>query len=196
MKVIGITGGIGSGKSLVARLLQEYHGAYIVNTDCIAREQMEIGGVSYQPIVDFFGNEILCMDSTINRTKLAEIVFKDKEKLLKINEITHPLVLEEVKEVIRTLKEAGEVPYLVIETALMIESGYDVTCDEVWYVFAPEEERRRRLKEERNYSDQKIDSIFESQSKEEAFRRKFHKIIENTGDIEDIKKQVAILLMN
>lgn len=194
MKIIGITGGIGSGKSLVANLLKENYGAHILNTDRIAREQMEVGGVSYEPVVNLFGNEILSEDKTINRSKLAEIVFHDKEKLLKLNELTHPKVLVEVQQEILSLKKQGKIPYLIIETALMIESGYDATCDEVWYVYAPAEDRRKRLKEERSYSDEKIDSIFASQSTSEAFRKRFHKVIENTGDIENLKQQVEKLL--
>lgn len=194
MKVIGITGGIGSGKSFVAKLLEENYGAHIINTDRIAREQMEVGGRSYEPVVSFFGKGILSEDQSINRSKLAEIVFQDKEKLLKLNEITHPKVLEEVNEEIN--KNINNPGYLVIETALMIESGYDIVCDEVWYVYASEEDRRKRLKEDRNYSDEKIDSVFHSQSSEEAFRNKFTKVIENTGSIEYLKQQVEHLIDN
>jgi len=194
MKVIGITGGIGSGKSLVANLLKDNYGAHILNTDRIAKEQMEVGGASYELVVDFFGKEILSEDKTINRSKLAEIVFHDKDKLLKLNELTHPKVLAEVQEEILSLKRQGNIPYLIIETALMIESGYDATCDEVWYVYASEEDRRKRLKEDRDYSDEKINSIFASQSSAVAFRKKFNKVIENTGDIGSLKQQVEKLL--
>jgi dephospho-CoA kinase len=194
MKVIGITGGIGSGKSLVARILKEKYGAYILNTDQIAKDQMEVGGASYNVVVDYFGKEILSEDGSINRSKLAAIVFENKDKLLKLNGLTHPVVLVEVRHEIDFWQKQGSVPYLVIETALMIESGYDFVCDEVWYVHTPEEERRKRLKSERNYSDEKIDSIFESQSKPEAFTARFPKMVENVGDIAMLEQQVAKLL--
>lgn len=194
MKVIGITGGIGSGKSLVTNILKEKYGAYVLNTDGIAREQMEPGGVCYQDVVDYFGKGILDETGTIDRGKLAAIVFEDKAKLNKLNQLTHPKVLVAVNEAIETMRNKNRVPYLVIETALMIESGYDYVCDEVWYVYTPEEERRRRLKAERNYPDEKIDSIFASQSKEEAFRSRFSKVIENIGDIPMLTKQVEHLL--
>ncbi|MDF2944576.1 MAG: hypothetical protein K0S01_3434 [Herbinix sp.] len=196
MKVIGITGGIGSGKSLVANILKEKHGAQILNTDAIAREQMEPGGVSYQGVVDYFGSGILEADGSIDRSRLAGIVFQDKEKLLRLNELTHPKVLTQVKEEISSFRRNGAVPYLVIETALMIESGYDFVCDEVWYVHTPEEERRKRLMKERGYSDEKINSIFESQSKADDFCNKFPKVIENIGDIARLEQQVAQLLKN
>lgn len=194
MKVIGLTGGIGSGKSLVAKVLQDNYGAHILNTDQIAREQMDVGGASYDAVVRFFGNEILSEDKTINRSKLAEIVFHDKDKLKRLNQLTHPKVLEEVKEEILSLKRLGCTEYLVIETALMIESGYDAACDEVWYVYASEKDRRRRLKKERKYSNEKIDAIFASQSTAQAFREKFSKVIENTSDINNLIQQVDQLL--
>lgn len=194
MKVIGITGGIGSGKSLVANILREKHGAYIINTDRIAKEQMEVGGVSYQGVIEFFGKDILSEDGSIHRGRLAEIVFHDKEKLLKLNELTHPLVLKAVKEEIHSMESKGDVPFFAIETALMIESGYDSACDEVWYVYAQEAHRRKWLMKERNYSEERIASVFESQSKAEDFRRKFPMVIENTGDINLLEQQVEQLL--
>lgn len=194
MKVIGLTGGIGSGKSLVANILKEKYGAYILNSDGIAKEQMEPGGVSYREVVDYFGREILNSDGTINRGKLAQIIFEDKSKRLKVNEITHPKVLEAVEEVIKVFREKGTVAYLVVETALMIEAGYDYICDEVWYVHTSEEERRRRLKRERNYSDEKIDAIFDNQSKAETFREKFPKVIENISDLTFLEQQVDNLM--
>ena len=153
MKVIGITGGIGSGKSLVARIMQDKYGARYIDTDQIAREQMEPGGASYDGVVQYFGREILLEDGRIDRTKLAQIVFEQKDKLQKLNELTHPQVLIAVNNEIETAKAEGNVPYVLIETALMIEAGSDYICDQVWYVHAPEE-RRNRLKH-RNYTDEK-----------------------------------------
>ena len=116
------------------------------------------------------------------------------EKLNKLNALTHPNVLKVIEEELASLREGGRVPYVIIETALMIEAGYDFICDEVWYVYTPEEIRRERLKKERNYSDQKIDSIFDSQRKEDEFRKRYSKVIENTGDIQNLCKQVERLL--
>lgn len=194
MKVIGITGGIGSGKSLVAGILKEKYGAYIVNTDRIAKEQMEPGGASYPGVVGYFGEGILSEDKRIDRGKLSKVVFCDKEKLQMINRLTHPNVLEVVKEEIKGKRNEGVVPYFVIETALMIESGYDYVCDEVWYVSASEESRRNRLMNSRNYSDEKIDAIMASQSKDEDFRRKSSKVIENNGDAKSLEKQIELVL--
>lgn len=194
MKVIGLTGGIGSGKSAVAAILRDKYKAVILDTDSIAKRQMEPGGESYNLVLEYFGNEILASDGKIDRQKLAKIIFEDKSKRLKINELTHPVVLEEVKKEIEDRTKAGDTNYLVVETALMIESGYDYICDEIWYVYAPEEIRRSRLKESRGYTDEKIDSIMANQSKDKEFRARYKKVIENTGDISYLEKQIDQLL--
>ncbi len=195
MKVIGITGGIGSGKSLVAHILKEKYNAYIVNTDKIAKEQMEPGGISYPGVIDYFGTEILNEDGSIDSRKLSRIVFEDKDKRNMINRLTHPnvlLVVEREKEAVRA---GGEHPYFIIETALMIESGYASACDEVWYVQASKEIRRERLISDRGYSDDKIDAIFSSQSKDEDFLRYFTTVITNNGDISDLEEQIANVIL-
>jgi len=194
MKVIGLTGGIGSGKSAVAAILRDKYKAVILDTDSIAKRQMEPGGESYNLVLEYFGNEILAPDGKIDRQKLAKIIFEDKSKRLKINELTHPVVLEEVKKEIEDRTKAGDTNYLVVETALMIEAGYDYICDEIWYVYAPEEIRRNRLKESRGYTDEKIDSIMANQSKDKEFRARYKKVIENTGDISYLEKQIDQLL--
>ena len=194
MKVIGLTGGIGSGKSLVAGIMKEQYGAYVIDTDQIARQQMEPGGASYQEVVDYFGSNILTVDGKIDRSRLATLVFEDRAKRLRINEITHPKVLETVKRQIDSHRQQQVFPYLLIETALMIESGYDFVCDEVWYVYAPEEQRRNWLKRERGYTDEKIDVIYQNQCKAEEFRERFPKTIENIGDLNWLKQQVATLI--
>lgn len=196
MKIIGITGGIGSGKSLVARIMQDKYHAYIVNTDQIAKEQMEPGGISYGAVVSYFGKGILAKDGTIDRSKLSQVVFQDKEKLLMVNQLTHPNVLMEVKREIEAESARGVHPYFIIETALMIESGYDLACDEVWYVHSSSEERRARLKMSRGYTDGKIDSIFHSQKKEEEFLRHFEIVIKNNGSVEELEEQIEVCLSN
>ena len=190
MKVIGLTGGIGSGKSLVAHILKEKYNAYIVNTDQIAREQMEPGGISYPGVVEYFGRGILKEDGSIDRSKLSQLVFEDQEKRNVINRLTHPIVLQTVEQEKEEVRAQGVHPYFIIETALMIESGYASTCDEVWYVQASQEVRRERLKASRGYSDEKIDSIFRSQSKDEDFLRHFTTVITNNGDIAELEEQI------
>ena len=194
MKVIGITGGIGSGKSLVAHILKEKYNAYIVNTDKIAKEQMEPGGISYPGVIEYFGAGILNEDGSIDSRKLSQLVFEDKDKLKMINRLTHPNVLLVVEREKEEVRAEGVHPYFIIETALMIESGYASTCDEVWYVQASQETRRDRLKSDRGYSDEKIDAIFLSQSKDEDFLRHFTTVITNNRDITDLEEQIDNIL--
>lgn len=194
MKVIGITGGIGGGKSLVADIMIKKYKAYLINSDHIAKEQMKPGGISYQGVVDYFGDEILFEDGSIDRSKISTIVFNDKEKLLKLNSLTHPNVLHEIQRIIAEKRESKTVPYCIIETALMIESGYDFVCDEVWYVHSSYDLRRQRLKQYRSYSDEKIDAIFESQSKDEEFLKAFNKVIYNDGDLCNLECQIDNML--
>jgi len=194
MKVIGITGGIGSGKSLVADIMIKKHNAYLINSDTIAREQMKPGGASYKGVVDYFGEGILAGDGTIDKEKLSAIVFSDREKLLKLNSLTHPNVLKEVQKIIEEKRRSKTVPYCIIETALMIESGYDFVCDEVWYVHTPECERRKRLKQYRGYSGEQIDAIIRNQSREEDFFKRFDKVIYNDDGIWWLDDQIDKLL--
>lgn len=194
MKVIGVTGGIGSGKSLVTNILREKYGAYIVNSDGIARQQMEPGGVSYIEVVEFFGNEILLENGAIDKNKLSHIVFNDRGKLYRLNLITHPKVLDEIRNIMEQKRLDGETAYFVIETALMIESGYSFVCDEVWYVYAPEASRRAWLMSNRDYTEERIDAIFSSQKKDEDFRKNYAKVIENDSNIDNLVEQVDRLI--
>jgi dephospho-CoA kinase len=194
MKVIGITGGIGSGKSLVADIMIKKYKAYLINSDTIAKEQMMLGGISYEGVVEYFGKDIILEDGTIDKGKLSQIVFNDKEKLLKLNSLTHPNVLAEVQRIIAEKRDSKTVAYCIIETALMIEAGYDFVCDEVWYVHSSISLRRKRLKQYRSYTDERIDAIFTSQSKDEDFLKAYKKVIYNDSDICRLEYQIDNLL--
>ncbi len=184
MKIIGITGGVGSGKSRVLSFLEEKFNAVICQADQVAWKLQEPGEKSYLGIVDYFGEGILNEDKTINRSALGQIVFNDEHKLQKLNEITHPAVKEYIKNLIEQEKMKGS-ELFVVEAALLLEDNYDEICDEIWYIFAREEVRRERLKESRNYSDEKIDSMIASQQTESYFRQRCQLTIDNSGDFED-----------
>lgn len=178
MKVIGVTGGVGSGKSYVIEQLAKEHDVCVINTDNIAKDQMKRGGSSYDDVVAFFGREIVGDDGEINRAMLSGIVFNDSEKLQKLNELTHPRVIEEMLRLIEESRLSGR-EMAVIETALLIEAGIGKYCDEIWYVTASEDVRRKRLKETRGYSDERIDSMLSSQKDDAEFRKIATRIIEN-----------------
>lgn len=179
MQVIGLTGGVGCGKSTILKLIQENCNCRVLITDEISREQMEPGKAAYRKVVGEFGPEIVCRDGTVDRKKLAEIVFADPEKLKKLNELTHPPVTEYVLSVVEQERKQELHEILLIETALLIEGGYDSFCDQVWYVYAPKEHRKRRLMESRGYSEEKIEDIFGRQRSEEEFRKVATAVIDN-----------------
>ena len=145
--------------------------------------------------MEVLGEGILGPDREIDRTRMAETIFSDKSDnlLKKVNEIIHPRVKEYILKKIDELKGTGKFDFFFIEAALIIEDGYKSICDEMWYIYADEDIRRQRLKESRGYSDEKIDEIFASQNSDEVFRRFCSVVIDNSGSIEDTRKQLTEL---
>lgn len=195
MKVIGITGGVGSGKSVVMNLLKEEYNAYLIFSDNVAHELMQIGGINYKAIIDTFP-DIKNEDGSINRQKLGAIVFHDEEKLQKLNEITHPNVIEELKSRIKKIKEENRYSFIALEAALLIEDEYDILYDELWYVYADMEVRIKRLEEGRGYTREKSISMIESQRPEKNFLEKCDKKINNSFSIDETKKELKKLFMS
>lgn len=195
MKVIGVTGGVGSGKSTVMHLIEEEYFCETIIADEIGRKLMEKGNKSHHLIIEYFGDDIVDTDGEIDRKKLGDFVFQDKEKLNKLNSFIHPYVREYVEERIQFRKLENKIPYLFIESAILFEAGYEILCDEVWYVYADSAERRERLRKNRNYSEEKINSILANQLDENEFCNKCTKIIYNNSEIATIKKQLQIMLV-
>ncbi len=194
MKVIGLTGGVGTGKTTVARLLEREFGAYLILTDEIAKEMMEPGGISYQLVTEYFGPTVVGTDGKINRTKLAQIVFADKEKLKLLNSFSHPFVKEYVLNEIEKIKNMQSHSMIIVETALLIEAGYMSFCDEVWVVTASLNNRRDRLKLSRGYTDEKIDSILQSQVSEDAYLQCAKQVIVNDEGESQIREQITKMI--
>ena len=194
MKVIGITGGIGSGKTTVVELIAANYNAYIINTDDIAKKLMEPGEDGYKNVVEIFGEEILDEDKKIDRQKLAGIVFSNRNKLMVLNSIIHPMVKKFVMEKTGYLKCSEEFDYVIIESALLIQDHYEVICDEMWFVYAPDEVRAARLKRDRGYSDEKIADIFKNQPGAEEYRLHCKEVINNDDGKDNILAQLKGLL--
>lgn len=194
MRVIGVTGGAGSGKSEVLRLLETHFNAHVIMADDVARKLSEKGGVSYASIVSYFGSGILDEYEEIDRKKLASIVFGHPELLEKLNSFTHPEVKLAIQKEISEVRAAGECGFVVVEAALLIEAGYDDVCDEFWYVYTDEPIRRQRMKESRGYSDEKIDSIIKNQLSEDEFRKACRRVIVNNTTLEDVRLQLEAIL--
>lgn len=193
MRIIGITGGIGTGKSTVLRILEKEHHACIVEADQLAHRLMEPGKTAYNEIVKIFGNKILCEDGKIDRRLLGNIVFQDKKALGRLNEIVHPAVKEYIVEDIRKKTEEQTALY-VIEAALLIEDGYKEICDELWYVYAAKEERIERLIRGRGGDREKWEKIIGSQSTEAYYRLHCDVVIDNGKDLKTTTNIVKELL--
>lgn len=190
MKVIGITGGVGSGKSVVMDILQKEYGAQIILADLVAHDLMEPGQQNYIDIVEAFGEEILAQDKTIDRPALAKVVFGDKEKLVRLNAITHPNVKKEIFRRIDAIKEKGEASFIAVEAALLLEEGYQKDFDAMWYVYVDEATRIDRLKEGRGYTEEKCREIMAKQLPEEVFRKECSTVIDNHLGISETEKQI------
>lgn len=190
MKIIGITGGIGSGKSEVIQLMVDKYKAYNISTDQIANDLMKKGQKSYEKVVETFGEEVLRPDGEIDRRKLASIVFKSQAKILKLNSYTHPLVREKVLELIAQLREEGNHNYVVVETALPYEANLKSYCDVVWGVLSSYELRKQRLQKSRGYSEEKITDILNKQLSNSEFEFYCDHIILNNGTIEELEEQL------
>lgn len=189
MKVIGITGGVGSGKSSVLSYIEETYHAYICQADHVAWKLQCPGEICYENIVAQFGKTILNEDKTINRKQLGNIVFSDAAQMQVLNEITHPAVKTYIIEEIARKQKEG-VSLFVLEAALLIEDHYDEICDELWYIYTDEQVRRERLKASRGYDDRKIDDMIAAQLSEEIFRSHCQKVIDNSGTFADTCFQI------
>ena len=189
MKIIGVTGGVGAGKSMVLNYLEKRYGAKLILADLVGHEMMEPGHEAYEQVVKVFGQEIVSEDKTIDRKALGAIVFADEKKRMILNRIIHPAVRQEI---LRRLEEAelSHLSYVVVEAALFLEENYDAFCNETWYIYTSEDNRRLRLKESRGYSDEKIDRMFAAQKSHEEFLERCQFVIDNNGSAEETHRQI------
>ena len=183
MKVLGITGGVGAGKSTVLGYLADHYGARVIEADRVAHLLQQPGGDCYDAIVNCFGREILFPDGRINREILGKIVYADQKQLKVLNRIVHPAVKTYIIEIIAQERKKGAVPFVTIEAALLLEDGYDQICDEIWYIYADEAARTKRLQSSRGYSPEKIRSVMANQRDEEGYRSGCKLVIDNSSDI-------------
>lgn len=190
MKVIGITGGVGAGKSAILSYLKEKHGAMIVEADKVGHLLMEPGGACYYSIVEKFGSSILNGDQTIDRGKLGKIVFADARLLDALNKIIHPRVKSHIVSEIAKERAYHRTKYFVIEAALLLEDHYDVICDEIWYIDTDAETRAKRLKASRGYDDEKISGIMANQKSPDEFRKACQVLIDNSGALTNTYEQI------
>ncbi len=190
MKVIGITGGVGAGKSTVVGILQKHYTIEYLHCDAIAHELMEQGGSAHEELLSLFGEDLVNADGTLNRSKLYERAFLG-DRVEELNACVHPKVRIYVEERIASLGAEKFGGIVLIEAALLIEAGYKDICDELWYVHAPVEMRRARLKANRGYSDERVDSIMAEQASEELFFSQSDFVLYNDSSQEECEKHIV-----
>lgn len=191
MRFIGITGGVGAGKTEILSFLEHQPGIRVMLADEIAHELMEPGTECYRKLKEQFeGEDIYEEGGHFDRDRLAAVIFSNEKKREALNTIVHPAVREYVQEETEKEKSRGELDFLFLEAALLIEEHYDEICDELWYIKTDEEIRRKRLKAARGYSDDKIDSILESQLSDGQYEQHCKVIIDNNGSLDETLAQI------
>jgi dephospho-CoA kinase len=188
MLTIGLTGGIGTGKSEVSRLLETL-GASVVNADRIGHEAYKHPSPVWQEVVDVFGEGILGPDGEVDRKKLGSIVFADPKAMKKLNSIMHPRMAGIIDAKIGQLRSEGA-QAVVLEAALLLEAGWDSMVDEVWLVHAPREIIVERLKVRSNLSEGEVEDRMRSQLAYEDASQRAQVVIHNTGELPDLRREV------
>ena len=191
MIVIGITGGVGSGKSRVTYFISEITGFPVFEADRAAHEVMEPGTACCAEIVRTFGEEILSEDGSIDRKKLGAVVFGDAEKIGRLNAIVHPAVYEATETFLARAAEDG-VTAVLMEAALPTKE-YLSFCDEVWYVYAEHGVRVARLMENRGYTAERCEEIMAKQPAEDAYRELASVVIDNSFGWEETADEIREL---
>ena len=166
MRFIGITGGIGAGKSELLCYIQRHYRCEIYLADQAAHEVKQAGTACYRQLVELLGRDILDPRGEIDRQRMAERIFASSDLLEQVNHIIHPAVKEYLLNRLKTARVKGEAELFFVEAALLVECGYGGLVDEMWYIYADEETRRRRLSQSRGYSGERIDQIMDSQLSE------------------------------
>lgn len=192
MEVIGLTGGIASGKSTVSKILKRL-GAVVIDADIVSREIMSKGSFAYNKIVEYFGIDILKENGEIDRKKLGNIVFADKKKILKLNEITHPFIIERIKEKIEVEKQKKREKAVILDAALLIEMKMYKMVDEVWLVVVDSKTQIKRVMERDKLSYKDAVNRIKSQMPLEDKMKYADFIINNCKDFNAIEKQVNLL---
>ncbi len=191
MRFIGITGGVGAGKSELLHYIEREFSAKILLADELAHKLMQPGTECYAQIREAFPDAELYLETgSLHTGKLAAVIFSDAKKRDRLNGIVHPAVKQEILRLVEEERQNGVYSYFILEAALLIEDGYDQICDELWYICTSKEKRRSRLKESRGYSDEKIDAVFASQISEEKYRRYCKVVINNNGTLEESFHQI------
>ncbi len=188
MIVIGLTGGIGTGKSEVARIFQEL-GAVLINADQIGHQAYTPHSEIWQEVVKAFGEEILQPNGEIDRKKLGSIVFADPDQLTRLNQIMHPRMARMVAQQVQELREHGA-DVVVVEAALLFEAGWDSLVGEVWSTESPEYLVIKRLQSRSGLSQEEAKKRIDSQMSGEERKSRSQVVVDNSGDLIELERVV------
>jgi len=190
MKTIGLTGGIGSGKSTVSQILAGL-GAWVIDADKVGHEIYLAGKAAWQQVTAAFGRDILAADQTIDRKKLGAIVFGSEEARKKLNAIVHPLMFKEIERRIKEKRAEGVIQPIVVEAAVLIEANWLPLVDEVWVVVAGRSAVIERVAAQRGLSAHDTEARIVSQLADAERLKHASVVIPNDGALEDLQKRVS-----
>lgn len=189
--VIGLTGGIGAGKSTVTQVLEEL-GAAVIDADKVGHQIYLPELPAWREIVETFGREVLHADRTINRQALGKIVFADPETLRTLNRIVHPKMFERMAELIAELRARGGMEAIVIEAAILIEANWQPLADQIWLVVASEPVVIERLAKQRNLSPEQARTRIAAQLSDEERLKHAQVVIRNDGSLDEVRTAVQL----
>jgi dephospho-CoA kinase len=189
---IGLTGGIGSGKSLVAAVFRSL-GSPVLSADEIARNLTDSDPIIKKRIREEFGSEVFKGDGTLDRKAMAGIVFSNKKKRERLNAIVHPAVLKKIEEETKKLERDGDTPFVIHEAALIYEAGVDKSLDYVIVVDADEDKRIHRVMDRDGISRADVQRRIDAQIPAEMKRKMADFVIENDGDRKNLEHRVRFL---
>lgn len=193
MKIIGVTGGIGSGKSTVSGILADL-GAKVINADHIARKVVARGEKALNELVEHFGLEILNADGSLDRKKLGSMVFNDPESLEFLNNITHKYIAEKIIQELEEIKAQRNTDVIVLDVPIPIKHGFTDIADTIWVIAADKETRIDRIMKRSGLTREEAISRINAQKNDEEYERIADEIIFNNGDIIQLEKDVVRLL--
>ena len=194
MLIVGLTGGIGSGKSAVAEMFRE-EGAEVIDFDYLARLVVEPGTPAWRDIVEYFGRRILFSDKTLNRSALAEIVFSDEESRKALEGFTHPRIFERRDALLKRIEEEDPLSVVVIDFPLMFELGLRKGLDEVILVYVPREVQIERSANRDKLSREAVEKRLKAQMPIEEKRSLSDYVIDNQGSFSETKDQVHRIML-
>lgn len=190
--VIGLTGGIASGKSTVSNMIKEM-GITVVDADQISRDVVEIGKPAYNQIVDVFGIDILQEDQTLDRGKLGALIFSDQKKREQLNKIVHPEVRKEMLQQVEEEKKQGA-KLVVLDIPLLFESKLTYMVEKTILVYVDEQTQLERLMRRNNYTKKEAKLRIQSQHPLKEKRKLADEIIDNNGSVENTQIQLEAVL--